>query len=183
MPTPGASLEQLERELRSVRRSVRHQRLGIAGMAVLLATLALGGSGQPERQFDELRVKRLLVVDDQGKLRISALTYPDGKAGVTWLDRNERLRMVAMTSPDGDASMSWLDIDGETRIAASTLPNGNASIAWLDRAGRTRIGASTLSNGDAGLLWFDTHERTRIKAATQAAGAITLPTIDQDGKP
>src|SRR5579862_6260638 len=92
-----ARLEDLEREVRGFRRSVRRQRVVIGGMAVLLAALAVGGTGQPGRAgrvVDDLRVKGLSVVDGDGKVRLRAGTLPEGGVGVKWMDREGKARII-----------------------------------------------------------------------------------------
>ncbi len=158
-----ARLGELERQVRGFRRSVRHQRFAIGGMAVLLVMLLVGGAGQPGdagKVVDELRVKRLSIIDDKGKVRISAATNPDGAASLSWFDRDGRPRIVAAALQDGGAAVSWLDRDEKIRIDASTDQNGRAHVAWFDRDGKGRILAST-----------------------ERDGSVSLPITDLKGKP
>lgn len=136
MTNTDTRLEELEREVRGLRRSARRQRLVAGGIgAVLLAALALGGAGQPGdagKVVDELRVKRLSIIDDQGKVRISARTNPEGDAAVSWFDRDGKPRIDASTSLDGRAGVDWWDRDGKARIRAATYKDGTAELPTRD---------------------------------------------------
>ena len=85
-------IEQLEREMRRLRGWILV--LGIA----LVATFTLGATqGTPE----ELTLRRLAIVDGDGKERI-----------------------VADTTSEGAALLVHYDLDGKSRITAMTLPGG-----------------------------------------------------------
>ena len=97
MPESDDRIERLERD-------VRRQRGWILALAIaLVATFILGATqGTP----DELTLRKLIIVDGDGRERI-----------------------VAGTLLDGEASLVHFDSDGKKRIAALTLPEGTASIA------------------------------------------------------
>jgi hypothetical protein len=140
----------LEREVNCCRRSVQAQRLVIVGIVAAAGVLLVSGVGQsaePKKLLDELRVKRLAIVDDKGMERIVAGTNSDGTAGVTWVDRDGKYRIVAATASDGNAIVQWVDRDGKARITADTTPDGRASVQWLDRDGKQRIVAGTTTGG------------------------------------
>lgn len=162
MIATGRRLEVLEREIRTVRRSLRCQRIIIGSMTALFTVLVLGGAGQPAvtgKVIDELRVKRLSIVDSQGRVRIGAATFPDGSAQMSWLDRNGKLRIAVTTLPDGVAAVQWYDSDETLRISASTVQDGDASVTWYDR-----------------------NKELRIIAAASKEGVTVLPTMDMRGK-
>jgi hypothetical protein len=141
--TVGQRLDELEREVVGLRRSARRQRLVAGGIgAVVLAAFAVSGAGragQPGdggRVLDELRLKRLAIIDDQGKDRIVASTSPWGATRLVWLDGDEKSRITASTNPDGLASVSWFDLDGKRRISAGTGNDGTVALPTADLKGK-----------------------------------------------
>ena len=96
-------MERLEREMRRLRGWILLLSLA------LIATFAVGATqGTP----DELALRRLAIVDGDGKERI-----------------------VAATTSDGHAAVQHYDSDGKMRIAAGTLPDGHAAVQHFDRNG------------------------------------------------
>ena len=90
MPETTDRLERLEREVRRLHRIL----LGLA--LVVPATLAVGAtSGTP----DEMTLRKLTIVDADGKERIVAATMPDGRATIKHFDRNGRQR-IAVVPPN-----------------------------------------------------------------------------------
>lgn len=178
-----ARLEELERGVNGLRRSGSRQRLAILGMVVALAVLAVNRAGQRWGVPDELRVKRLFIIDDQGKERIVATTAPDGRASMTWLDRDGKARIDALTDGDGNAFSRWFDRDGTSRIMAATDPTGFAAVSWLDREGKPRMMATTYRDGTADMTWLDGDKKGRIVAGVSKDGTVRLPTKDLKEKP
>jgi hypothetical protein len=85
--------ERLERQVRRLRGLVLVMAVGFAGV------LLMGATGKP----DELTLRRLAIVDAEGRERIVAETTPDGSAGVSHRDREGK--------PDGSAGIAVLNRD------------------------------------------------------------------------
>ena len=82
MPDVDNRIERLEREMRRLRGWILV--LGIA----LVATFALGATqGTP----DELTLRKLIIVDGDGKERIVAKTFSDGYASLRQYDRKGKM--------------------------------------------------------------------------------------------
>ncbi len=140
MPESEGRIERLEREMRRLRSWILV--LGI----VLATTFILGATqGTP----DELTLRKLIIVDDDGKERIVAGRTGGGGVGLTHYDRDGKVRIAAVTFPTGEANLSHYDGDGQMRIAAMTNANGEAAVYQLDRNGTVRISAQTLPDGSA----------------------------------
>ena len=135
-------IERLERE-------VRRLQIGMLVLAVALAaTCALGATqGTP----DELKLRRLAIMDAEGKERVVASTTPDGIASIQHYDRDGKLRIGIGTAPDGEAGIMHVDTDGKKRIYASTLPDGRAFLSHFDRDEKRRISQGTRPDGQAGI--------------------------------
>jgi hypothetical protein len=93
--------EQLERQVRRLRGLVFVMAAGVVGV------LLMGATGKP----DELTLRRLAIVDAEGRERIVAETTPDGSAGVSHRDREGKLRINTGTMPDGSAGIAVLNRD------------------------------------------------------------------------
>ena len=58
---------------------------------------------------DELRVRKLEIVDGNGMERFVAYAADDGVASTEWYDADGSLRLDAFTTVDGDAATQWTD--------------------------------------------------------------------------
>ena len=150
MPESEDRIERLEREMQRLRSWILV--LAIA----LIAGCALGAAqGMP----DELTLRKLIIVDDDGKERIVAGRAGGGAVALTHYDRDGQARIAAVTFPTGEANLSHYDGDGQMRIAAMTNANGEAAVSQLDRNGKVRISAQTLPDGSAMLGLNDGKEQ------------------------
>lgn len=106
-------LRELERLAAGLQASVGRQRLVIGGLAVLLAVVLVGGAVQSVdagKVGDELRVKRLAIIDDKGKERIVASTKPNSVASVTCCDHGEKIEVAVGAWKEGPVNV--VDLDG-----------------------------------------------------------------------
>ena len=81
---------------------------------------------------DSNGVESVTWQDKDGKVRMSAGTFPDGGAGVMLLDKNEKLRISAVTLADGGAGVMLLDKNGQGRIMALTNADGTVILPTVD---------------------------------------------------
>ena len=77
-------IDQLERQVRRNRRTVNTLAVGLVA---LLGVFALGAATEPQ----ELTLRKLTIVDAEGKERIVATTLSDGEAGIRYYDRDEKV--------------------------------------------------------------------------------------------
>jgi len=176
------TLETLSADLRTLKSSVQRQRIVIASLVGILGIGAFIGATRPagDATFDTITCKQWIVVDKDGKARITAKTRADGEATVAWFDTDEKLRIGAGTWANGNAGVGWADNDGKKRISAMTFADGQARVQWLDKDEKPRISAKTLADGEATVLWLDKDGKQRIAAATLADGQVVLPTTDRE---
>ena len=147
MPDSDDRIENLEQKVRTLQ----------AGMLVLAVSLiAVFVLGATNKTPDELTLRRLAIVDGDGKQRIIATTLSDGTAALYHLDSDGKQRIMAMTFPDGSATLVHNDRDGKQRIAAGTASNGMARISHFDREEKLRIITATmLPTGTTGVWHYD----------------------------
>ena len=116
---------------------------------------------------DELTLRRLAIVDDDGKERIVATTSREGGADLSHFDTDGRMRIRAGTNPEGDANVQHLDPDGRQRINLGTGPAGEAVLGDADGDEKKRIDALTFPDGYSGIalrssngdpVWMKTSE-------------------------
>ena len=135
----------------------------IVGIA-LIAIFALGATqGTP----DELTLRRLAIIDDDGKERIVAATRPEGAAGLSHYDADGKMRISAGTNSKGDASVQHFDPHGRQRINVGTGPEGEAVLDNNGRDEKERIGVLSFPDGYSGIalrssngesVWMKTSE-------------------------
>jgi hypothetical protein len=151
-------IERLERDMRRLRE----------GMLVLaIALIATFAWSVVQATPGELTLRRLAIVDDDGKERIVAATRPEGDADLSYYDTNGKLRISAGTHPEGDANVQHFDPDGRQRINLGTGPAGEAVLDDDDRDQKERIGALRFPDGYSGIalrssngesVWMKTSE-------------------------
>ena len=128
----AARVEALEGEAKKLHRWVL-----VLG-AALVGCVAVGVS-QPQ----ELTLRKLTIVDGEGRPRIIAGATSSGTASLNYYDSDEKLRMSAATMPDGSAFITHFDRDEIRRITAATTSDGSAFITHFDRNEIRRITAAT----------------------------------------
>ena len=128
-------------EILALRRELRRLKwaLGVRGVG-LLAVFLLGGGGSVHR---DLTVRKLTLVDDQGRSRVVLFSKADQMAGAAFFDpegRN-RIQIATAVAAQGDyAGIQLRDVNGAHRIdlkvreteafAGLGDPEGNAVSHW-----------------------------------------------------
>ena len=172
----------LQDRVSRLERSVLRTR-AVAGAALLgAAALALGGlSGQPGAEpgavQDEVRTRKLVVLDDQDVARVVIMQDPPGgqrrsrAAGITIRDHTGVERGGMGTMDDGSAVMALDAPHGvgapmPDRAGMIVWPDGSADIALFDNAGRTAVDLH--SDGERGSLlvlkWAAGDEKGQAKS-------------------
>lgn len=144
-------IQRLERDMRRLRE-------GMLVLAIaMIATIAWSVTRETP---DELTLRRLAIVDGDGKERI-----------------------VAATSPEGDTLLSHYDIDGKMRISAGTNSDGDANVQHFDPNGRQRINVGTGRGREAVLEIPDSDEKPRIGVLTFPDGYSGIALRSSNGEP
>ena len=151
-------IQRLERDMQRLREGMLV--LGIA----MIATIAWSVT---QATRDELTLRRLAIVDDDGNERIVAATRPKGEAGLSHYDTGGTMRIRAGTNPEGDASVQHFDPHGRQRINLGTGPEGEAILENDGRHEKERIGVLEFPDGYSGIalrssngesVWMKTSE-------------------------
>jgi hypothetical protein len=176
-----ARLNQLERQLRSLRRTIGV--LAVALVATLVSCATLGhAQGSPSwKNAGVMTLRKLSIIDQSGKERIVLGSLPDGSAGIAQYSMKGGLRMNVMTKADNSAGVLLYDADGNQRVGSLTLPNGDAGMVLRDPEGVTRLTVTTKTNGAAGLDHYDRNTKLRISAGTSYKNQSNVFHFDPDG--
>jgi len=148
----------LERDMRRL----RGQMLVLA--VALIATLAWNIK---QAAPDELTLRRLAIVDDEGKERIVAAARPKGEAGLSHYDPDGKMRISTGTNAEGAANVQHFDPHGRQRVNVGTGPGGKAVPENHEGDEKKRLGALTFPDGYSGIalrssngesVWMKTSE-------------------------
>ena len=151
-------IQRLERDMRRLREAM------LVFAIAMIATLAWSVTRSTP---DELKLRRLAIVDDAGRERIVAVTRPGGEAGLSHYDTEGNMRIHAGTNPEGDANVQHFDPRGTQRINAGTGPVGEAAPEGHAGNEKERIGVLTFPDGYSGIalrgsdgesVWMKTSE-------------------------
>ncbi|MFQ5691936.1 MAG: hypothetical protein ACE5IM_02680 [Nitrospinota bacterium] len=150
----GGRLDRLERESR------RWRALGIAAVAVLGLVALLGAKGT--RVADEVRARRFVVVDREGRVRAA-------------------LAVVVKEDVEKGLGLALYDADGNRRASLGVSRDG-ANVLLKDAGGRTRIALAVGRNGPV-LALYDANFKTRAGLAVFDGKGPTLLLNGPNGKP
>ena len=151
-------IQRLERDMRRLRE----------GMLVLAIALIASFTWSVTRGTpDELTLRRLAIVDDDGEERIVAAAQPEGEVGLSHYDAEGKMRIRTGTNSEGDANVQHFDPDGRQRISVGTGPAGETTPERRETDEKNRIGELTFPDGYSGIalrssngesVWMKTSE-------------------------
>ena len=157
MSKPDPAIEDrivlLERSLRRTRATA-----AAAGL-VLVALMGVQFTRQPSRVLDEVRTRRLVVVDDEARVRVEIAEDPKNtdrrarSAGLRVLDNTGHERGGFGTFDDGSVVFSMDAPHGvgapmRDRLGLTVSPDGSADVMLIDN--QTRAVAKLASDGKGG---------------------------------
>ncbi len=150
---------QLERDVESLRGSMRRVRIGVVTLGLIAAALCgLGWAANRDPVQDEVRARKFVLVDDAGVVR--AMLYQDPK------DTQRRSRA---------AGLIVCDAKGDERGGLSTMDDGSVVFAMDAPRGvghpmRDRIGLIVYPNGGSHVMLLDNQTRAVAKLASDGDG-------------
>lgn len=118
--------------------------------------------------LDELRARRLVLVDDVGRVRVTLGGAEDGSTALRLLDGDERPRAELAIDPAGVTTLTLRDGDGEFRASLVVAP-----------AGETRL---HLHGTPAVSLHDDEGQPRAVLGLDEHTGMAALSYTDADGK-
>ena len=135
---------------------------------------------------DVLRARKIELVDDDGKTRVSIRLDKDGNSNMQFIDDKGQVRVSVGASDKGPASISLSDCDGQTRVSAMVAENGSSYLFMYDRQGVTRVQVETGSTDITTVILGGKDKKPLFKSTIESVdenteqGAITL--YDSKGK-
>jgi len=205
-------IERLDRLERADRRRTLTS-AAIVGLLVAGIGLAAAAprSSQPAPEapplgsaVSEIRAKRLVLVDDAGKLRAVLGSATRGAVSLGLLDNDDKIRAVLIVDANGIPRLDLFGADETRRMVLSVFPNrsglaifgeggrggavldvaadGTASLGLTDKQERARAGLQLRTDGTVLLNFSDISERVRAALGVGADGAPGLGIWDKDGK-
>jgi hypothetical protein len=109
------------------------------GLAVVAAGLIVTGAVAVNPVADEVRARKIVVVDGEGKTRALVDVFPYGPELILF-DAQEQVRAWLTVTTSGPALVLY-DAEGEER-AALTAYSGRPELALYDAQGKRRAGLS-----------------------------------------
>ena len=158
-------MSEAKERIQRIERDMRRLREGMLMLAIALIATFAWSVMQATR--DELTLRRLAIVDDEGRERIVAATRPEGIAGLSHYDTEGRMRISAATNLGGDASVQHFDPDGRQRINVGTGPDSDAAPENYEGDENNRLGVLKFPDGFSGIalrgsngesVWMKTSE-------------------------
>jgi hypothetical protein len=143
-----------------------------AGIALgSVALVVLLGAARPKVP-DELRARRLIVVDQAGTPALQLALDPAGNPTITLLHKAGRADIALKLTTEGASSLVFL---GGT---AAITPAG---LRLADPAGRTRATLETADDGTTALVLFDHSERPAARVQVAREGPSAIEAFDRTG--
>ena len=129
-------MENIQQQVAALQNSVQRQRIAIFVLAGICTAGVFIGATKPteDASFKTITCEKLVVVDGDGKVRISAGTLASGSALLQLLEKGGKVRIGATTLADGNANLQLNDKDGKPRIEAGTSANGTVVLPIVDLA-------------------------------------------------
>jgi hypothetical protein len=166
----------IEERVARLERSNRRWRLLAVSALALLGTGGLLAMRPAEP--DELTLRKVVIVDAQGRQRVVL-----SGSGLIFADSEEIPRIVMATLDNGASAIQHFDAAGRRRIATGTFPDGGASVLQMDTERRVRLESGTYPGGDARIAQFDASGLPRLTAVTGSDGAASVEHLDTSGMP
>lgn len=149
----------IEVRIAGLERSLRRTRVTLGALAGgLLLSGAVGFTHAGRKTSDEVRTRRLVVVDDSGQARIVLAQDPP---------TTQRMSRAA--------GLTLLDQEGSERGGFSTMEDGSVVLAMDAPVGvgapmRDRIGLKVYPDGSADVMLIDNETRAVAKLQSDGAG-------------
>jgi hypothetical protein len=159
----------LQDRVMRLERSLRRTRFAAAGVGLVLVTLVgIQFARRPAGIFDEVRTRRLVVVDDEGRVRVQIAQDPEKT------DRRAR-----------SAGLQIFDNTGHERGGFSTFDDGSVVLAMDAPHGvgapmRDRIGLMVYPDGGTYLNLLDNQTRAVARLYTDADGSGGVQVLKWD---
>jgi hypothetical protein len=171
----------LEQRLSDLERSVRRTRLVAGGLAFTLIALAVAAFRSPEKTLAEVRTRRLVVLDDSGRARVTIGQDPittqrqSRSVALLLFDRTGAERGGFGVTDEGavgiglDAPVGVGTSPTRDRIGVLVAPDGTAQVTILDNTAHAVASLRANGRGDGGVQVFKrdaSHQRLYTRTLT-----------------
>lgn len=164
---------ELEQRVAVLERQIRHLRFLAAALgAGLVALLSLGATGSQNavQDFQVVRTRDLLVVDDQGRVMCSVGEDGEGNGRLALNSRSDQQVFVAGADERGNGQLLISSNTDQGVFSAVVDADGNGRLLIGSRAQRPLISAGADKQGHGQFLLFSGNERMVLSAGVDAAG-------------
>jgi len=175
-------LTALEHEIKDCRRSAFRDRVVMGGLAALVAVMAIGGMSEPEKVVEEVRTKKLVIVDDKGEARMTLVVLPDGMPRLSMSDEKGESRALFGLSTGDTPFLYMSDDKGEARMTLVVLPDGKSKLDMKDEKGHSRMTLMVLPDGTPILSMKDEKGNHRMTLVVLPDGTPRLDIKDEKGE-
>lgn len=156
---------------------------GLAFVLLVVTTLLIGASNKPDVD-EEIRAKRIVVVDEKGNDVLLMGTTTKGK-GLTFLsmyDSNNKLRVYLAVNDEG-TNLSLIDANKNDRLKLVAI-NEVSGLAMYDSNGRLRTALTGSVEEDNGgeLQIFNKTKEGVVKLSVDEYGKGKIGVFDRKGK-
>lgn len=161
-------------------------------------------TGAETTVVDEVRAKRLVLVDDnnkptalfgvvdggvrlelndrQGELRVLLTISEDGRPVLALLGSHGKGGIALGLASDGSSGLEISDQQGQVRSELTTTADGVTRLAVLDKGGNPRGALGLSPEGTTQLVLYD-GSKSRAALSVEQDGSPTLRLYDSEGKP
>lgn len=160
---------ELEQRVAALERQIKYMRFLAAGLgAGLVALLSLGATGVQD--FQVVRTRDLLVVDDQGRVMCSVGEDGEGNGRLALNSRSDKQIFVAGADERGNGQLLISSNADQGVFSVVVDADGNGRLLIGSRAQRPLVSAGADKKGDGQFLLFSGGEGTVLSAGVDAAG-------------
>lgn len=183
MHTDGIDIAALEKQVQLLRRASRRDRIAAIGIIVLLGGLLFARTGTAPKLPDELRARRLVLVDANGLTRAAIAVTETGVPLFNLWDANGKVRLQIGLESDA-ARLLLIDEAGITRAALRQGGRfGGSGLDIQDEKGETRAGIGVGTAGDPALYMSGPKDGGRLSLGVSDFFGAHLHLSDKSGIP
>jgi len=138
-----------------------------AGLWTIAASLSrpVANAQAKDAAQSEIRARKIVLVDENGKTRISLNTSKNDVSGIVINDAKENARIVIGTdSDDGSPRLHMMDEKQNLRAILYTYKGGSAGLTLVDDEGNIRAMFSEDKAGSSALRLIDPKGKTLFNA-------------------
>lgn len=162
-------LSQLERELKSARRTTALLSFGLIA-ATALAIFALVSAVLFRGRIDAIETQQIVLRDAQGVNRATLRVTEDGTSSLSINDRNGTARLRLSVLQSGDPGIALSDNRGRARAVLGFLPEQGSTLVFADEQGSTRAVLGLTGTQGASLAFLDALGNTRASFGIDETG-------------